>query len=287
MSVDAARLFLQNLEVLERVALGVARRAGLSGSDAEDFVASARLATIEDDYAILRKYEGRSSLATYLAVVFRRLLADERTRQRGRWHASREAERMGAAGILLETLLRRDQRPMEEVLPLVQAAHPELSRPAIETLAARLPQRSPRPRAVEIDAPAALEVAGPEAADAGALAGEARTLAQRTSAVVRRSLADFPLEDRMLIRLRFGSEMSIADVSRMLRLPQRPLYRRIEALLARLRSALLAAGLDTGALLELLGTALAELDFGLAAAENPPFRPSLYEGRSQTSEETP
>ena len=37
----------------------------------------------------------------------------------------------------------------------------------------------------------------------------------------------------MLIRFRFGSSMSIADISRILRLPQRPLYRRLEALLAR------------------------------------------------------
>jgi RNA polymerase sigma factor (sigma-70 family) len=282
--MDAAQLFLKNLDVIERVALGVCRRSSLSGSDAEDFVSQVRLALLEDDHAILRKYEGRSSLATYLAVIFQRLLSDERIRHLGRWHASREAERLGAAGILLETLLYRDRRPFEVVLPIVQAAHPALSRGEVESMAARLPPRSVRPRGIELDAPAVAALAAPEKADARALSGDVRALSQRTSEIVRQTLAAFPLEDRMVIRLRFGSEMSIADVSRMLRLPQRPLYRRIESLLEKLRAALLAAGLDAGSLLELIGTALEEMDFGLATVESPAPRPSLYEARPQSAE---
>ena len=90
-----------------------------------------------------------------------------------------------------------------------------------------------------------------------------------------------------MVRFRFGSGMSIADVSRMLRLPQRPLYRRIESLLGRLRAALLAAGLDAGALSELIGAAVSEMDFGLAAVENPPIRPSPHEERPQPAEQSP
>lgn len=284
--MDAAELFRSNLSVVERAARGVCRRARLSDADEEDFVSSAKLALIENDYAILRKYEGRSSLPTYLAVVFQRLLSDERMRALGRWHASREAERMGPAGVLLETLVRRDRRSIAEALPIVQAADPALTRSEIESMAARLPQRPARPRVVEIDEPAAASLAAPERADARALDLEARALRDRTARTVRDTLAALPLEDRMLIRFRFGSSMSIADISRMMRLPQRPLYRRIESLLQRLRAALLAAGLDAGSVTELIGTAAGEMDFGLAP-ENDPIPQSPYSERPHSALESP
>jgi hypothetical protein len=48
----------------------------------------------------------------------------------------------------------------------------------------------------------------------------------------------------------------------MLRLPQRPLYRRIESLTARLRRALTASGIDVAAAESLIGSSVQALDFG-------------------------
>ncbi|HXA16926.1 MAG TPA: hypothetical protein VN380_08045 [Thermoanaerobaculia bacterium] len=57
--------------------------------------------------------------------------------------------------------------------------------------------------------------------------------------------------------------MKIADISRMLRLPQRPLYRRIEALLERFRASLAAAGVDGSTAADLLQKSSVDtLDFG-------------------------
>lgn len=283
--MEAADLFAANLEVIEHAALVVCRRARLSPVDTEDFLSAARLALIENDYAVLRQYQGRSSLAGYLAVVFQRLLADERTRTLGRWRSSREAERMGGAGILLETLVRRDRRPLAEALPIVQAAYPGLARDEIESMAAHLPARLPRPRAVDLDGGPAALLAASDHADMRTRLGDAQALLRRTSQVVRSTLAGFSTEDRMLIRMRFGSAMSIADISRMLRLPQRPLYRRLESLLGRLRAALLAAGLDAASLADLIGTATCDMDFGLVPMENPRTWQSPQDGSLRPGEE--
>lgn len=271
--MDVAELFGSNLRVIDRVARGVCHRAGVEGADAEDFVSAARLALMENDYAVLRKYQGRSSLPTFLSVVFQHLLCDQRTHALGRWHPSREAERMGPAGVMLETLLRRDHRSIDDALPLLHHLDPTLTRVGLEAMAARLPHRQPRPRPVEIDEVVADTVPSPDRADARALDGEARAISGRASHVVRQTLAELPLEDRMLIRFRFASAMSIADISRMLRLPQRPLYRRIETLTQLLRRALLGAGLDAASLMELIGSS-AEMDFGFATMENTPNRQS-------------
>lgn len=261
--MDLSELFGANLSLIERVARSVCRRGGIfEVADVDDFVSAAKLALIEDDYAILRKYEARSSLSTFLTIVFHRLLADQRIRAYGRWNPSREAERMGPTGLLLETLIVRDRRSIEEALPLVQAVDPSLTRAAVAAMIERLPERTMRPRIVELNEVEAVATS-PAQADELAVAAEARALAERVNAIMRQSLGGLPLEDRMLIRFRYGLDMSIADIARMMQLPQRPLYRRVETLLQRFRDELLAVGVDAAAVAGVIGTAANEMDFGL------------------------
>jgi RNA polymerase sigma-70 factor, ECF subfamily len=66
------------------VRLRVCREVRLDGAAAEDFASSLRLAFLKDDCAILRSFEGRSSLPSFLTIVVRRLFIDER-RLEGRW----------------------------------------------------------------------------------------------------------------------------------------------------------------------------------------------------------
>lgn len=279
--MNVRELFESNLELIDRVIAAVCRRARLFGADAEDFASSARIALIENDYAILRKYSGRSSFAAYLGVVVQHLLSDQRTHDLGRWHPSREAERFGKAGVLLETLLHRDRRSFDEALPLVQALDATLTRQCAAEIAARFPPRSTRPRAVELaeDVP----IAAAEAADGRILDADRRRLGAEASRVVRDIMAALLDEDVMILRFRFGSGMSIADISRMLRLPQRPLYRRLESLLARIRAALGAAGVDAQDLTALIGE-VHEMDFGLAVWKNDSARQSLPEDRRAAEE---
>lgn len=227
-----------------------------------------KLALLEDDFAILRKFEERSSLQSFLSIVIERLYYDHRTRAFGRWFASANAERLGPAAVLLEKLLRRDRRELEQVLPILQTAHPELTRADVEALAEKLPERTSRPHPVALELVPADSLASSTRTDERALAHEAGELAARAGSVVRKALARFDLEDRMLIRMRFGTSMTIAAISRATRLPQRPLYRRIEALLLQLRGALAEAGFDGSMVGDLVGRTTTEMNFGLAGAEN-------------------
>lgn len=271
--MDPGQLFAASLSLIDKVIDGVCRRARLYGADAEDFASAVKLALVEDDYAVLRKFEGRASLSTYLTIVVERLLRDARTHDRGRWHPSAEATRMGAAGVLLETLVRRDRRTLDEALPLVQSIEPTLVQADLEAMLARLPQRRARPAPVDLDAVPADSLVSREAADAPLLESEARRLSERTAAVVRETLAAFEPEERALLKMRFAAGMSIADISRMTRLPQRPLYRRFEDLLARLRKALRLAGVTVKDAGDVIGAA-ADLDFGLEKDTNPQSTPN-------------
>jgi RNA polymerase sigma factor (sigma-70 family) len=270
--VSAAELFEAHLALIDRVIATVCRHARLTGADAEDFASSVKIALIENDYAILRKYSGRSTFAAYLGVVVQNLLLDQRTHALGRWRPSREAERLGEAGVLLETLLLRDRRSLDEALPIVQRLDTALTRERAAAMAERFSLRTARPRAVELEED--VPIAAPQATDDRVVDADRRRLSADASRAMREAMAALASEDAMILRFRFGSGMSIADISRMLRLPQRPLYRRLESLIERLRAALDAAGLDSRDLTALIGEAH-EMDFGLANGKNDPARQSV------------
>ncbi|MEA2490439.1 MAG: hypothetical protein QOH21_2231 [Acidobacteriota bacterium] len=271
-------LFRESLATIDRVIDRVCRRAGVYGPDAEDFGATVKLALIENDYAILRKWAGRSSLPTYLTIVVQRLLLDERSKAFGRWQASAEARRGGDAAMLLETLVRRDGRPLHEALPLVQAVDPSLSRAQAEAMVARFPERTARPRPIGIEDVAEERMPAAHGADGRVLDNDVRQISDQTSRVIRETFGGWSVEDRMLIRFRFGSSMSIADISRVTRWPQRPLYRRIELLLAQLRAVLEKAGIDARTASEMIGSVVQELDFGWEDGKSAEGEPSLRIG---------
>jgi RNA polymerase sigma-70 factor (ECF subfamily) len=56
---------------------GQSRSLHLSEQDREDFAADVFLAILSDDFAVLRRFQGRSSLATYLTVIARRVVVRE------------------------------------------------------------------------------------------------------------------------------------------------------------------------------------------------------------------
>ena len=275
--MDPEAVFRENLSLIDRVLDRVCWRARLQGADAEDFASAARLALMDNDYTILRKYEGRSSLATFLAVVFEHLLADERVRQYGKWHVSAEAERLGPAAVLLERLLHRERRTLSDAVSFVLAVHPELTARAVEALADRLPERAARPRVVDVESLEELPVAAQASADERAVEADAQRLSNRAGEVVRRAMAKMTEEDRALLRFRFGRGMSIADISRIMRLPQRPLYRRLESLLARLRGTLEAEGIAAADAAELIGGRGGPLAFGLANGKSDAGSPSMHQ----------
>lgn len=263
-------LFRENLPLIERVIAGVCRRSGLRDADAEDFGSTVKLALIENDYAILRGYEGRAPLGAFMAVVVQRLLSREWVRLRGRWHPSAEAERNGDAAVLIEKLTARDGRPLEEAIEIACNVIPSLDRARARAIAARLPARTPRLRLVPFPEDETRFVAS-DAADSRANAADARRLSERAAQVVRETLSGLSLQDRMLMRLCFGAQMSIADAARILGVPQRPLYRRIEALLRQLRGALEREGISSAAVEEVIGAGASEsLDFGLTDGKSGP-----------------
>jgi len=256
-------VFETNLAMIERVIERVCRAARLAGADAEDFASCARLHLIENDYEVLRRHDRSASLATYLTVVLQRLLINQRNHELGRWRPSAEAQRMGEPGVLLERLVGRDRRPLAEVVPILIAVDCTLTPRDVVAMAERLPERARRPRAVDLGEVVESTVPSTEDASVRVDEAERRRLMDKAGKVLRGAIDAMQVEDRMILRMRFVSSMPISDIARILRLPQRPLYRRVESLLARLHEVLTREGIGSREAEELIGANESSVDAGI------------------------
>jgi len=277
--MDPRQLITENVELIDRLVGCACRRVGLAASDVADMASMVKLALVENDYSVLRRYEGRSSLATYLTIVIQRLLADRREQTHGRWRPSPEAQRLGERAVLVEDIVGRQGRSIDEATVLIRSVDPAMTRDEVAALADRLPSRSPRPREVELPVEDVAPLAAKERADTKALDGELRDLSRRAGALLRETMDAWSPDDRLLVRLRFESSLSIADIARLMHVTQRPLYRRLESLLAKLRAVLLEGGIDPATADELVGASQrVEMDYGLPWKNGAPRRTNGSKG---------
>lgn len=238
-------LFCAQLPHIEAIAAAVARRSGFPPDECPDIVAWVRLRLLEDDYAILAKHRGESSVEGYLAVVVARLVRDYRMKAWGRWRPSAIALRQGSAAVRLETLTRRDRMPYEQAVRVMRSEGFGLCERELLRMHRLLPDRTPmRPREVDIGDPA-LEQAFAVLPDVerSATADDYDSRARLLSAVDA-AVRTLPAEEQLIIRLRYGEGLAIADVARALGIPEKPLYRRLPAIVRRVREHLEAAGIS-------------------------------------------
>ncbi len=245
------RMFLEQLPVIDRILGIIARRHALAVADAEEFGAWARARIVEDRYALLAKFEGRSSLATYLTVSLVRLYRDYRNSLWGRWRPSAIAQRMGVIGIRLEELISRDGCPLREAIAALCAAGVPMSERELAQMAAALPRRASH-REVPLE-DVADSLPGPAGHDPRD--NEER---ERVLTVLRSAIDALDPEDRVLTRMRYWDGMSVAEIARHLRLEQKPLYRRLEVIQRRLKDELERRGVSGDAARDLLSEELPE-----------------------------
>jgi RNA polymerase sigma factor (sigma-70 family) len=239
---DAEATFLSNLDVIERIIASIARRNALVGDELDEFGSWTRAKLIEDDYAVIRKFGGRSSLSTFLTVVITNLYRDYRTHRWGRWRPSTAAKKLGVLAVRLETLLGRDGLGVQQAIQVLRSAGAiDLTDRELGKLAAQLPARRSRGESTDSELG---EIESTEQADSQLLSAEVSAEQDAARASLERALASLPAEDQLIVRLRFWEGFSIADISRALSIDQKPLYRRLESNLQKLRRLVQADGLD-------------------------------------------
>jgi len=271
-----------NLAVIDRVVAFVCRRHRLERSDCEDFASIVHLKLIEDDYAVLRAYEGRSGFATYISIVVQRAALDYRIRMWGKWHPSAEAKRLGAIAIELEQILHRDGRTIDDALSILAAKHDDITRDSLIALAAQLPQRAPKRRDVDVEEAESVAVTHGGGVEEPLLAEERRRLSERVSSIMSSLIERLPDDDRVILQLRFEGGMTVAQIARALRLDQKLTYRRIERRMRELREELARCGIAADDVRDLIGGDEELLRFPFGNSESRPSMPGDERATAQS-----
>lgn len=236
----------EQLELFFSLLRRIAGAGGLSPDDVNDFVQSTCVRLLETDYAVFRRFEGNSSLRTYLTVVAGRLLADWKNQAWGKWRPSAAAIRLGAPAVAVERLVSRDGLTIEEAVQTLRGRSGNLATTDLRRLASALPARRPR-RHVSIEVLADMPAAGD---DDPVLARERAAKARRRLEAVQALLGQLPPEDRRLIEARYLEQKKVPVVAHDLGHDAKQVYRRCERLLLRLRHGLDELGLGRTVALE-------------------------------------
>jgi RNA polymerase sigma factor for flagellar operon FliA len=234
------QLFLANLQTIENLVQLVARQQRMTWAEAEEFASIVRLRLIENDYAIIRKFRGGSSLRTYLTVVIARQALDYRDACWGRWRPSRAARRMGRTAVKLEKLIVRDGLSVDDAWRAVPDAETVKEPLRLRDFAERLQPRVRR-HWVSID--------DLDEAQAGTADPKVDGLLHdgRVTAALARALRGLSAADSRLLKLRFTDGLAISTIARQEGIDQASLYRRVAILLRRLRRELEGGGIAAAA----------------------------------------
>ena len=223
------------LALVSAVIRDVVRAKRLPATDAQDFAQTVHLKFIEREYDVFTRFRGDSSLRTYLTVVVMRALLDWRNARYGKWRPSAAAVRLGPEAVMLDQLINRDS--FAEEIAIAQVRGRSGSSPErLRRLAAQVPRRT-RVRFVPDDC---LQMM-PAAPDASSIdADERRQRLTRVRRALRNAYRQLPDEERRLLSMRYGSRLSVREISETLQMDQKALYRRFERVVCRLRASMAA-----------------------------------------------
>ena len=255
------QLYLAQLETIRKLAAYACRRYGFGREEVEDFTQHVLVKIWADGCAVLRKFQGRSNLTSYLAVVVQRALQDYVNSHWGKWRPSKAALRQGQLAIDLATLLVRDRLGFDEACRTLRSRGATATDAELREISDRLPPRPPR----RIDgshegaggsgdvAPGRPEPVADDSADDGIRQSERHQRWQHAMQALADALAALPAEDRLIAKM--VGEFGVVDIAAHLGLEQKPLYKRKDKILTRLREALESAGVSASDVEDILGDA--------------------------------
>jgi len=220
--------------LVEEVVRFVARRHRLTPDDATELGSLVRYKLVEDDYHVLRSFQNRSSMKTYLTTVVSRVWLDWQVTRRGKWRPSVAAKRLGDTAVRLEQLLVRDRLTFTEACETlrlnvgVRASSTQLER-LRESL--RFRARPVMCSLEEVDQSQCVAIQPSPASDTPRIGPASRR-------ALHQAMARLPVTERRLLTLRFVKGWTVSRIARHLGLDQKATYRQFNRIYRTLRDSI-------------------------------------------------
>jgi RNA polymerase sigma factor (sigma-70 family) len=246
--VTTHKLYSEHADTIESVLAYTRRAHRLSADDGEEFSSWARLRLLEDDCAVLAKFQGLSSFKTFIVVVLNRLFLDWRINEWGKWRPTPRARRLGRLAVELERLVLRDGLEYGQAAQTLISKGLAVTEVECDGVWEQLRRRGGR-RRVDLDDVPEL----PTPAHDPVERDERQLRARRAIDAMNVSIAGLPADDQMIFRLRYLDGVSVARIAKLIGADQKPLYRRFEQIQKQLRQGILDTGLSEEDVRDLFG----------------------------------
>lgn len=243
--------FRTNLPLILDIVNFIAKKNCLSTDEASDFRSEVHLKLIENDYEVLAKFEGRSSIKTYFHVVLSRLFLDYRFKLWGKWRPSEAAKRLGTVAILLERYTHADGYTFQQAAQFLRQNHQiKAEEKELYALYESLPHR--QKRMMVSDDILASKADDESLQEEHLIQREEQLKLEQAISVMNVCLGKLGVEDRTIIKMHFHQKLPLSKVAKALGLNQKKLYRRMAKILNQLAQLLKEHGIDEAQIKSLL-----------------------------------
>ena len=227
-------LLVANYPMVEEIVRFVARRHRLTPDDANELGSLVRYKLVDDNYHVLRSFQYRSSMRTYLTTVVSRVWLDWQVERRGKWRPSVGARRLGDTAVRLERLLFRDRLSFSEACEtLRQNAGVDVSDTQLDCLRGSLRSR-PRPVMFSLEDVDPSQCVATDGDPASGLSPMTPALRRALLQAMER----LPVTERRLLTLRFVKGWTVSRIARHLGLDQKATYRHLARIYHTMRVAI-------------------------------------------------
>jgi len=250
MPFDPIQFIEEQYENINNVIQSVCRKRVNQPQEIEECVSYILEQLVNNDYAILRKFkeDGRAKLQTYLYTVFNRLLIDKLRKEEGYFRPSVYAKRLSIFAERLERLLFQKKHTLEESYQILKN-DPEFTwtydytsklanelwrqeRPVVETHG-DIDEHASSKSKLDVNDNPEKALQNKELINKGAIIEDS----------LESACQGLSHEDSLLLKLRFTSQKSVSEISRILGQTRKVVERKIRVLLNRLRDNLLSKGM--------------------------------------------
>lgn len=268
MSFDPVQIFEEHYNDIKKVIHSVSRKKTNQPQEIEECVSYIFEEIVKNDYAILRNFsdDGRAQLRTYLYTVINRLLIDKFRKEgtldavggtKGYFRASVHAKRLGIFAERLERLLFQKKHNLDESYQILNN-DPEFTWTFEYT--SKIANELWRPDKIVTEAHEGIEEIPSTKSESNLNENPEKALENKhlesKGAIIENSLEKalqgFSHEESLMLKLRFTSQKSVSQISRILGQSRKVVDRKIRDLLNRLRDILLSKGMTQEEVSELI-----------------------------------
>ena len=235
---------VKHLPVIDAAIKVACRRHEILDDQAEEFASHTKLKLIENDYHLIRSFQGKSSFRTYLFTVINRIFIDWLRMMKGRWRPSEYAKRLGQMGIKLEELMARKKLSYQEACYAIKINHGvNIDSREFRKLADKISkQLSTNPR--QVDIPLEKINNSESTLKDPVIDKNSQEIREKIVSIIKDVSESLEANDKLILKMHFHDNLGISVISRILKQKRHGVDARLKFILVGFKEKILANGIN-------------------------------------------